>query len=52
MRERWYKVDWNEVWKKLEMIYFIWEMWLLNFDVEKDVYDRFFSVFEELERDE
>lgn len=52
MRERWHKADWNEVWKKPEMIHLIRETWLLNFDAEKDAYDRFSSVLEELERDE
>ncbi|KAK4670691.1 uncharacterized protein QC763_213720 [Podospora pseudopauciseta] len=52
MRERWHKADWNEVWKKPEMIHLIRETWLLNFDAEKDAYDRFSIVLEELERDE
>ncbi|KAK0672363.1 hypothetical protein QBC41DRAFT_24385 [Cercophora samala] len=52
MRERWHKADWNEVWKKPEMIHLIRETWLLNFDAEKDAYDRFWTVLEELDHDE
>ncbi|KAK4200895.1 hypothetical protein QBC40DRAFT_279067 [Triangularia verruculosa] len=52
MRERWHKADWNEVWKKPEMIHLIRETWLLNFDAEKDAYTRFWAVLEELDKEE
>ncbi|KAK4139982.1 6-hydroxynicotinate 3-monooxygenase [Dichotomopilus funicola] len=48
-RERWHKADWEEVWKKPEMIHLVREEWLLNFDAEKDVYERYEGVVVELE---
>jgi hypothetical protein len=49
-RERWHKADWNKVWKKPEMIHLVREQWLLNFDAEKDAYERYGEVVAELER--
>ncbi|KAM7202639.1 6-hydroxynicotinate 3-monooxygenase [Naviculisporaceae sp. PSN 640] len=47
-RERWHKADWNQVWKNPTMIHLEREEWLLNFDAEKDVYDRYEEVVEQL----
>jgi len=47
-RERWHKADWNQVWKNPEMIHLVREPWLLNFDAEKDAYDRYEDVVAEL----
>ncbi|KAM7218465.1 6-hydroxynicotinate 3-monooxygenase [Rhypophila decipiens] len=47
-RERWHKADWNEVWKNPSMIHLEREEWLLNFDAEKDAYDRYEEVVEQL----
>ncbi len=50
MRERWHKADWGQVWKNPEMIHLIREPWLLNFDAERDAYERFESAVEEVEK--
>lgn len=49
MRERWHKADWSQVWKKPEMIHLIREPWLLNFDAERDAYERYEWAVEETE---
>ncbi|KAK3365517.1 hypothetical protein B0T24DRAFT_391928 [Lasiosphaeria ovina] len=48
-RERWHKADWSQVWKTPEMIHLVREPWLLNFDAEKDAYDRYADVVSALE---
>ena len=47
-RERWHKADWDEIAKKPESIHLAREAWLLNFDAEKDCYDRFQVVAKDL----
>ncbi|RAR03955.1 FAD/NAD(P)-binding domain-containing protein [Stemphylium lycopersici] len=47
-RERWHKANWDEIAKKPESIHLAREAWLLNFDAEKDCYDRFYEVAREL----
>lgn len=49
-RERWHKADWDKVWKKPEMIHLVREEWLLNFDAERDAYERYGQVVAELEK--
>ncbi|KAK3935034.1 6-hydroxynicotinate 3-monooxygenase [Diplogelasinospora grovesii] len=48
-RERWHKADWNKVWKNPEMIHLIREPWLLNFDAERDAYEKYDEVAAALE---
>ncbi|KAK3358756.1 hypothetical protein B0T25DRAFT_74426 [Lasiosphaeria hispida] len=48
-RERWHKADWSKVWKKPEMIHLVREPWLLNFDAERDAYEKFDKVAADLE---
>ncbi|KAK3326677.1 hypothetical protein B0H66DRAFT_551491 [Apodospora peruviana] len=43
-RERWHKADWSKVWKNPEMIHLSREPWLLNFDAERDAYNRYEEV--------
>ncbi|KAF1934637.1 FAD/NAD(P)-binding domain-containing protein [Clathrospora elynae] len=43
-RERWHKANWDEIAKKPESIHLAREAWLLNFDAEKDCYERFDEV--------
>lgn len=43
-RERWHKANWDSIWENPETIHLPREAWLLNFDAEKDVYDRFGQV--------
>ncbi|KAK3681285.1 hypothetical protein B0T22DRAFT_303494 [Podospora appendiculata] len=50
-RERWHKADWTKVWKNPELIHLVREPWLLNFDAEKDAYDRYDEVVAELDAD-
>jgi len=52
MRERWHKANWEEVWKKPEMIHIIRDEWLLNFDAEKDAYARYDEVVKEVEAEQ
>jgi 2-polyprenyl-6-methoxyphenol hydroxylase-like FAD-dependent oxidoreductase len=47
VRERWHKADWSKVWENPELIHLPREPWLLNFDAEKDAYDRYEEVVEE-----
>ncbi|KAH9866553.1 hypothetical protein J1614_008243 [Plenodomus biglobosus] len=51
IRERWHKTNWDEIAKHPESIHLVREAWLLNFDAEKDCYERFPEVAREL-RDE
>ncbi|KAF9737662.1 hypothetical protein PMIN01_05441 [Paraphaeosphaeria minitans] len=48
-RERWHKANWDEIRKTPEAIHLAREAWLLNFDAEKDCYDRYAAVAKELE---
>lgn len=43
-RERWHKANWDEIAKTPEAIHLTREAWLLNFDAEKDVYERYDEV--------
>lgn len=43
-RERWHKANWDEIAKTPEAIHLAREAWLLNFDAEKDCYERFDGV--------
>jgi 2-polyprenyl-6-methoxyphenol hydroxylase-like FAD-dependent oxidoreductase len=47
-RERWHKANWDEIAKKPESIHLAREAWLLNFDAEKDCYERFEEITKEL----
>ncbi|KAL1844181.1 hypothetical protein VTJ49DRAFT_3837 [Mycothermus thermophilus] len=49
-RERWHKADWKKVWKNPELIHLVREPWLLNFDAERDAYERYPTVVAELEK--
>ena len=40
-REKWHKANWDDIWKKPDMIHLTREPWLLNFDAEKDAYEKF-----------
>ncbi|KAI8942002.1 hypothetical protein NX059_000110 [Plenodomus lindquistii] len=48
-RERWHKANWDEIAKNPESIHLAREAWLLNFDAEKDCYERFSEVAKELQ---
>ncbi|KAH8704560.1 hypothetical protein GQ44DRAFT_663803, partial [Phaeosphaeriaceae sp. PMI808] len=48
-REKWHKADWDEIKKTPEAIHLTREAWLLDFDVEKDCYQRFDQVANELQ---
>ncbi|KAH7076183.1 hypothetical protein FB567DRAFT_596801 [Paraphoma chrysanthemicola] len=50
-REKWHKANWDEIAKTPEAIHLTREAWLLNFDAEKDCYDRFDEVAKELQGD-
>lgn len=43
-RERWHKANWDEIRKTPEAIHLARESWLLNFDAEEDVYNRYEEV--------
>jgi 2-polyprenyl-6-methoxyphenol hydroxylase-like FAD-dependent oxidoreductase len=43
-RDRWHKANWDEIRKTPEAIHLAREAWLLNFDAEKDVYERYSDV--------
>ncbi|PSN73825.1 FAD/NAD(P)-binding domain-containing protein [Corynespora cassiicola Philippines] len=43
-RERWHKANWDEIRKTPEAIHLVREAWLLDFDAEKDCYERFDDV--------
>jgi 2-polyprenyl-6-methoxyphenol hydroxylase-like FAD-dependent oxidoreductase len=47
-REQWHKADWDAIWKDPESLHLKREEWILNFDSEKDAYDRFDSIKDEL----
>lgn len=49
-RERWHKANWDEIAKTPEAIHLAREAWLLDFDAEKDCYERFEKVAQELQR--
>ena len=49
-RERWHKADWSKVWKNPEMLHLVREEWLLNFDAEKDAYDKYDQVAASLDQ--
>ncbi|KAH7063806.1 hypothetical protein BKA63DRAFT_183151 [Paraphoma chrysanthemicola] len=50
-REKWHKANWDEIAKTPEAIHLTREAWLLNFDAEKDCYDRFDKVTKEIQGD-
>jgi 2-polyprenyl-6-methoxyphenol hydroxylase-like FAD-dependent oxidoreductase len=43
-REKWHKANWDEISKTPEAVHLTREAWLLNFDAEKDVYERYDEV--------
>lgn len=43
-REKWHKADFSRVWENPESIHLSREPWLLNFDAEKDAYERWEEV--------
>jgi 2-polyprenyl-6-methoxyphenol hydroxylase-like FAD-dependent oxidoreductase len=43
-REKWHKADWDQIRKTPEAIHLTREAWLLNFDAEKDVYERYNEI--------
>jgi 2-polyprenyl-6-methoxyphenol hydroxylase-like FAD-dependent oxidoreductase len=43
-REKWHKANWDEIRETPEAIHLTREEWLLNFDAEKDVYERYHEV--------
>lgn len=47
-REKWHKADWDRIAKMPEAVHLTREEWLLNFDAEKDCYERFQSIAAEL----
>lgn len=47
-REKWHKANWDKIAETPEAIHLTREAWLLAFDCEKDTYDRFERVAEEL----
>jgi 2-polyprenyl-6-methoxyphenol hydroxylase-like FAD-dependent oxidoreductase len=47
-REKWHKANWDEIAKTPEAIHLTREAWLLNFDAEKDCYERFEDVVKDL----
>ena len=49
-REQWHKADWDAIWKDPESMHLKREGWILDFDAEKDAYESYQSVKEELER--
>jgi 2-polyprenyl-6-methoxyphenol hydroxylase-like FAD-dependent oxidoreductase len=49
-RERWHKADWDKVWREPERIHLVREEWLLNFDAERDAYEKYGEVVAEMER--
>ncbi|KAF1968474.1 FAD/NAD(P)-binding domain-containing protein [Bimuria novae-zelandiae CBS 107.79] len=48
-RERWHKANWDEIKKAPEAIHLTREPWLLNFDAEKDCYERYEDVAKGIE---
>ncbi|KAM7218857.1 hypothetical protein V8F06_005737 [Rhypophila decipiens] len=47
-REQWHKADWEAIWKNPESMHLKREQWILDFDAEKDAYERYESVKKEL----
>ncbi|KAF2638542.1 FAD/NAD(P)-binding domain-containing protein [Massarina eburnea CBS 473.64] len=43
-REKWHKANWDQISKTPEAIHLTREAWLLNFDAEKDAYERYEEV--------
>ncbi|KAL1888902.1 hypothetical protein Sste5346_009286 [Sporothrix stenoceras] len=43
-RERWHRANWEEVWKRPELIHLAREPWLLHFDAEADAYEKYNKV--------
>jgi 2-polyprenyl-6-methoxyphenol hydroxylase-like FAD-dependent oxidoreductase len=43
-REKWHKANWDEIAKTPEAIHLTREAWLLNFDAERDCYERFEEI--------
>lgn len=41
-------MDWDVIWKELEVLYLKWEGWILDFDLERDVEERYERVREGL----
>lgn len=48
-RERWHKANWDEIRKTPDAIHLAREAWLLNFDAEKDCYERYEDVARSVE---
>ncbi|KAK3990923.1 hypothetical protein QBC44DRAFT_393854 [Cladorrhinum sp. PSN332] len=48
-REQWHKADWDAIWKDPESLHLKREGWILDFDAEKDTYERYEEVKKELE---
>ena len=48
-REKWHKANWDEIAKTPEAMHLTREAWLLNFDAEKDCYERFEQVAKALQ---
>ncbi|KAK4162419.1 hypothetical protein QBC43DRAFT_321899 [Cladorrhinum sp. PSN259] len=51
-REQWHKADWDAIWKDPDSLHLKREEWILNFDAEKDTYERYEEVKRELETEE
>jgi hypothetical protein len=47
-RDKWHKANWNEIATTPEAIHLTRESWLLDFDAEKDCYERYDEVVQEL----
>jgi hypothetical protein len=50
-REKWHKANWDEIAKTPEAIHLTRDAWLLNFDAEKDCYERYEQVARDLQGD-
>jgi 2-polyprenyl-6-methoxyphenol hydroxylase-like FAD-dependent oxidoreductase len=51
-REKWHKANWDEIANTPEAIHLTREAWLLNFDAEKDCYERFGDVAKNIQGDQ
>jgi 2-polyprenyl-6-methoxyphenol hydroxylase-like FAD-dependent oxidoreductase len=48
-REKWHKANWDEIARTPEAIHLTREGWLLNFDAEKDCYERYADVAKQVQ---
>ncbi|KAH7408522.1 hypothetical protein DE146DRAFT_377865 [Phaeosphaeria sp. MPI-PUGE-AT-0046c] len=48
-RDKWHKANWDEIVKTPETIHLTREAWLLNFDAEKDCYERYKDIVQALQ---